>query len=450
MAKNKLWAMAAAAAMLISCTACAGGSESSSDGSAVSDTGTSSGTDSGSSSGTGDTSQTVPAPGTSVLTSDTPLDKVIVTVDGHEEMNITFGDFLKEYKYYLAGYQITDDVNSIYASALTGQREYIANYLINDKIIEVKFKELGLVLTDEDNAQIESDALAGIEDMKDALKTRVQTSLTEGETLSDAELAARVDEEYNKLMADCGLSEEDIKSWQKSLVMQNKITEHLNQNFTYEYSETEKQVEKIIEEAKKAYEADNADYDPDSLRSLWIPDGSREVKHILIGFDSDTAAEISSLRNDGDDAGADQKREAAVEALSDKISEVEGKIDSGEAFDALMKEYSDDTDPAASYIIAPGTKMYADGFAETSLAIAEIGGIDVCVTDYGYHIIKYIDDAVVTDEDIKAYTDSLHSYLEEAYISQNFGNAMKEWRAEYSFTIDRETLMLAEEESSEA
>ena len=450
MAKNKFWAIAAAAAMLISCTACAGGTENSSDGSSVSDTGTSAGADQGNSSDTGNVSQTAPAPGTSVLTSDIPLDKVIVTVEGHEEMNITFGDFLKEYKYYLAGYQITDDVNSIYASTLTGQREYIANYLINDKIIEIKFAELGLVLTDEDNAQIESDALAGIEDMKDALKTRVQSSLAEDETLSDAELSARVDEEYNKLMADCGLSEEDIKSWQKSLVMQNKITEYLNKNFTYEYSETEKQVETIIEEAKKAYEADNADYDPDSLRSLWIPDGSREIKHILIGFDADTANEISTLRQNGDDTGADKLREEAIEALSDKISEVEAKIASGEDFGSLMKEYSDDTDPTASYIVAPGTKMYADGFAETSLAIAEIGATEVCVTDYGYHIIKYIDDAVVTDEDIKEYTDSLHSYIKEAYISQNFGNSMKEWRAEYNIAIDRETLMLAEEDSSEA
>ncbi len=440
----------AAAVMLISCTACSGGTESSSDGSSASDTGMSSDTSSGSGTGTGDAVQSVPAPGTSVLTSDTPLDTVVVAVEGHEEMNITFGDFLKEYKYYLAGYQITDDVNSIYASTLTNQREYIANYLINEEILEVKFAELGLSLTDADIERIDSDTAAGIEGMKESLKERVKASLAEGETLTDDEIASRAEEEYTKLLADCGLAEDDLKEWQKSIVMQEKLTDHLNKDFTYEYSETEKQVATLIEDAKKAYEADNADYDPDSLRSLWIPDGSREVQHILIGFDTETAGEISTLRAGDDDAGADKLREEAVEALSDKIAEVEGKIAAGEDFASLMKEYSDDTDTSAVYIIAPGTKMYADGFAETSLAIAEIGGTDVCVTDYGYHIIKYTDDAVVTDEDIKSYTDSLHKYLEEAYLSQNFGNAMKEWRTEYTFTIDRETLMLAAEETSEA
>ena len=389
-------------------------------------------------------SSIVPTQGASVLSSGTSFDTVVAEFEGNSDMNVTFGDFLKEYKYYLAGYQITDDSVDPYASMLSGQREYIVNYLINEKIMEKKFTELGLTLTDEDNKQIDEDTAAGVENMKSTFRTRVQLA-SSGEALSEDELAKRVEEEYDKMLADCGLTEDDLRSWQRSIHIQNKLTEYLNADFVYEYSEAEKEVEKVIADAKAAYEADNSAYDPDALKSLYIPDGSRYIQHILIKFDDQTVTDLSTLREDGKDAEADKLRDEKLAELSAEIAEVESKVASGEDFSALMTQYSDDGDKTASYLIAPGTTMYMDGFAECALGIAALGGTDTVVTDYGWHIIKYTEDAVVTEESVKQYTEMLHEYLEEQYRTQNLNESMAAWRKEYKYTVDREILMLAAE-----
>ncbi len=415
-----------------------------------SDNGGSSGAESTATSASSTSSQaggetSAPAPsmpsGLSVLTSGTPLDTVVASVEGHEDMNVTFGDFLKEYKYRLAGYQITDDTNEMYASSLQSEREYIVNYLINEKIMYKKFEELGFSLTDEDNARIDADTEAGVESIKEALRQRISAT----ELLEESELDKRVEEEYNKILADCGLTAEDIRNWQKAIAVQSKLTEYVNSEYVYDPTDTEEQIAALIKQAQDSYTSDPASYQPDAMASLWVPEGSRTIKQILVKFDDEAIEEITALRSEGKDADADALRTAKLEEMSDKINEVQGYVDEGQDFAELMSKYSNDGDTTMSYIICPETELYMEGFAETSFGIAEIGGTAVCITDYGWHLIKYIEEAVVTQDELQDYKESLHKYMEEQYISQNYGTAIKEWRAAYSFTIDRDTLLLAEE-----
>ncbi len=428
---RRLAAIAAAVVMIMTAAACSGGDDSSASG------GTS---DAGSTATPGSPSQVV-TQGLSVLSSGTALDTVVVTVDGQEDMNVTFGDFLKEYKYRLAGYQITDDTTEMYASVLQEEREYIINYLVNERIMYRKFEELGFALTDEDNAQIDADTAAGIEGIKASLRQRIKDT----ELLSEEELDKRTEEEYDKLMTECGLTYDDIRNWQKAIVVQEKLTEYVNTEYAYDPTSTDRQVETLIESAKESYEMDPANYDAASMASLWIPEDSRYIKHILLKFEDEAMAEINTLREEGKNAEADALREEKLGEMSAKIDEVKGKVEAGDDFDLLMSTYSDDGDTKMSYIITPGTQLYMDGFAETAFAIPEIGGTEECVTDYGWHMIKYTEDAVVTEDELQAYKESLHKYMEEQYLSQNYGNAMKEWRTEYTFEIDRDILMLADE-----
>lgn len=430
MKSKKILAAAAAAIMMISATACQSGKTE----------------ESGSTPTDGTVSGGTAAAGASVLSSDIAADTVVVSFDGRDDMSVTFGEFLKEYKYYLYQYSMTDDSEPAYAEMFQSQREYIINYLINEKIAEKKFSEFGLTLTDEELAQIEADTLTGIENLKNnSLKPLVQYSLAEGETLTDEELEQRVEEKYQDMLSTCGISEEDFKSWQRAIVIQNKITEYVNKDYVYDPTEAIEQLEAIVENAKQAYESDPSSYDPDNMGSVWIPEGSREVQQILIGFDSDSLTEIQSLRSAGSDDEADALVEEKLSGIADRIKEVEDKLAAGEDFASLMKEYSDDTDTSAVYIVAPGTTMYVSSFAECAMAIPAVGESDTCVSDYGYHIVKYTAEAVVTDEEYESYLNSMHSYLENAHRSQNLSNATKEWREEYAFTIDRDALLLAEE-----
>ncbi len=426
MKSKKILAALAASVMLFSATACQSGGDSS---------------NSNVTSG----STTAPA-GTSVLNSDISADTAVASFEGHDDMNVTFGEFLKEYKYYLYQYSITDDSDPNFAEMLQGQREYIINYLINEKIAEKKFYKYGLTLTDEELAQIDADTKAGIENLKtNSLTPLVKYSLAEGEELTDEELARKVEEKYQEMLSTCGISEEDFKGWQKAIVLQNKLTEYLNKDYVYDPNEAITQLETIVENAKQAYENDPSSYNPDSLASVWIPEGSREVQQILIGFDSDSLSEIQALRREGKDSEADALVEEKLDGLNGKIKEVEDKLAAGEDFSALMKEYSDDTDTSAVYIVTPGTEMYVSSFTECAFDIPSVGESGTCVSDYGYHILKYTAEAVVTEDEYNAYLDNMHSYLENAHRSQNLSNATKEWREEYKFTIDRDALLLAEE-----
>lgn len=421
---KKIMAIATAAVMLTSFTACNSNSESST------------------------AQNNIVTNGPSVLSAGTAEDTVIVKFEGNEELNITFGDFIKEYKYYLASYGITDDTAAEYADTLTSRREYIANYLINSTIIYKKFDELGLTLTDEENAQIDADTAAGVESMKQVFKDRVSAGLAEGETLSDEELTKRAEAEYQNMLQYCGLTEEDFRNWQKEIIVQKRLVEHTNKDFSLDYSEAEKQIENYIAESKANYEKDSSTYKSQAMGDLWIPDGSKEVKHILVQFDADTIKQITGMRSNGDNDGADTLRTKKADEMSDEIKVISDKIAAGEDFDSLILEYSDDGDGITSYIVAPGTADYMPEFTECALGIAETGSVDTCVTDYGYHFVKYEAVPVVTDEDIKQQTDRVYDYLCEANKTNKFNEYMAQWRAEYTIEIDRDVLMLAEEEAS--
>ncbi|MBP1543213.1 MAG: hypothetical protein J6A16_03870, partial [Oscillospiraceae bacterium] len=234
--------------------------------------------------------------GPSVLSADTPLDTIVVSFNGNEDMNISFGDFLKEYKYYLTSYGIMDDTTAEYASTLTSRREYIANYLINGRIIDKKFTELGLTLTDEENAQIDAATATGIDNIKKAFKERIKEEPGEDTDLSEEALTRRAEDEYNRMMEYCGLTEDDFRNWQREIVLQDKMVEHLNQDLDLEYSAAENQIQSIITESKANYEKDRSTYNVQSMSKLWIPDGTKVVKHILIKFDDESIKEIAALR----------------------------------------------------------------------------------------------------------------------------------------------------------
>lgn len=382
----------------------------------------------------------------SVLTADIAADTVIASPgNGATEMDISFDAFLKEYKYFLYGTGLTDDTNEAYAETLRERREYIVKYLINEQIINAKFDEYGLTLTDEDMEKIKADAESSKQQVISQLSSTIASSSPV--ELSEEEIKEQAQAQYRATLEAGGLTDEDIVSWQTTTEKQNRLAEIINKDVTVEYSEAEDKFAMVQENAKSQYEESPETFNTTTYGSIWLPEGTRSIKQILIMFDENTLNEVSDLRVSGDDEAADALRAERAAMLEEELAEVKAKIDAGEEFEALMNEYSDDGDTTVSYTVAPKTGMYVPGFAECVLAIEEIGGVSVCLTDYGYHIIKYIGDAVVSEEAIKESTDQLYEYLKEAYLSSNFNKKMTEWLNEYNYTIDRELLLLGEEDT---
>ncbi len=443
-AKNII-ALLVAAAVIMTAAGCSNNTSSDSSESAVSDTSDTS--DTTSSDTSDDTSDESTVTG-SVLTADTAADFVIASCEGREDMNVTFGQFLKEYKYYMQNYGLTDDTSGDNAEVLQQQRERIVNYLINEQIFRVKFAELLPEFTEEELAQIQAYGDDQISQMKQSCKDGISSMSVEKYT--DEELTKMADDAFSSILDECGLTEEDFHDWAYTAAIQDKLSEYVNKDFTLDYSEAETQLQNVINGAKSSYESDPANYDGNSYSSVYIPEGSRYIEQIALKLPDADITEINDLRDSGDDEGADKLRAEKLKSLDEKLAEVQAKIDSGEDFEALMKEYSDDSDTSAKYLITPGAEIYVDGLSEAAMGIEEVGGMTTFGSDYGYHIIKNLGTAEVDPEDTKEMTQAIYDYLLTNYKASNFNAAVREWREEYNFTIDRGALLLAEETDAAA
>ena len=167
----------------------------------------------------------------SVLTADIAADTVIASPgNGATEMDISFDAFLKEYKYFLYGTGLTDDTNEAYAETLRERREYIVKYLINEQIVNAKFDEYGLTLTDEDMEKIKADAESSKQQVISQLSSTIASSSPV--ELSEEEIKEQAQAQYRATLEAGGLTDEDIVSWQTTTEKQNRLAEIINKDVT--------------------------------------------------------------------------------------------------------------------------------------------------------------------------------------------------------------------------
>lgn len=382
------------------------------------------------------------------------LDKVVANAtsgENTEEMNITYEMFRKEYKYYLVNSGIDDDTEESVADKCKSQRGQIIAYLINEQLILRKAKELGVYeLTEEEQAEVDKDFDEKIAEQIEYYKKQAETeSAASGSTLTDAEKEEIGNKKLDEMLEKCGMTREDLRWWAQSSKISAKLREEVGK--AVDEAKAREELQKVIDLAEEYYKTDMSMYNQGAYYELWLPEGSRLIKHILIGFDSDTQTEIMSLRQEEKDDEADKKREEAAKALESKVQEVEQKLDDGEKFDDLIKTYSADASGSAGYpdgyTVIPNGTTYMEEFQKAAFVPEKIGDRTTCVTDYGVHIMLYADDAKITDETLKSFTD----YVQEELQKVEFSKCLTEMEEIYNFEIDYDSLRLDDpaEESSE-
>lgn len=368
-----------------------------------------------------------------------------------EEMNVTYEMFRKEYKFFLMSSGVEDDTEESVAVYCTAQRQSIINYLINEQLIIRKAKEMGLYdLTEEEQKEVDDNVAETINKQIDYYGSMAALELaSDAEPMTDEEKKEAGSKKLDEILEECGMTRDDLHWWAQS----SKITQKL-QNVLYEnvpYSKAEEQFKEDQKQAEELYKTDIMTYTMMGYDSKWLPEGSRLIKHILIGFDDETQKEISSLRSGGSDSDADKKRAEAADKLKEKQEEIEKKLEEGESIDELIKKYSADAQGSAAYpdgyTVIPNGVGYMEEFQKAAFVPAKIGDRTVCVTDYGVHIMVYAGDARISDESVKANTDYLYEQLKQ----KEFSDKMKEWAAEYAYDIDYGAVRLeAPEENSAA
>lgn len=383
-----------------------------------------------------------------------------------EDMDITYGMFRKEYAFFLVNKDITNDTDEAAAASCKQQRSAIINYLINEQIIIGKAKELGVYeLTEEEQAEVEKDYEEKVAQYVKAFGDRAEQELiskNNGGTMQDGAEGSETSEllmtdeekeeignkKLDEMLDKCGMTRDDLHLWSQSSKITEKLQNKLGEAVTTE--DAEEAFKGVQEEAQRLYKEDMSAYTSGSYDQIWLPDGSRLIKHVLLGFDDNVRQEIYSLRAEGKDADADKKRAEAAEALKSKQEEVEKKLDDGAKIDDLIKEYSADKEGSEAYpdgyTVIPNGTSYMEEFQKAAFVPEKIGDRTTCVTDYGVHIMVYAGDAKLSEEVVKSFTEYLLTQLR----SKEFSDKMSEWLEEYAYEIDYASLRLDDPSAEES
>ncbi|MCH5204064.1 MAG: hypothetical protein J1F03_04900 [Oscillospiraceae bacterium] len=364
------------------------------------------------------------------------------------ELEITFKEFNSEYLFYLNSYGITEDPSN--ADMCRELRDTIINNIIYDKVLLLKAKEYGCdELTEKEKEEVQSDFEEDIQlQIKDLGESADYSDLPEGTEITDEMKLERGKLEFEKILESCDLTREDIYNWIKNYKISQKMLKKIKDDL--DPQEAEDILNEYIEQIKGIYEADPALYEQGDYYTFWAPEGSRRIKHVLLGFDDETIAKIREYREAENDEAADALREEKAAELKEKQAAVEKALDDGTDWNDILLKYSADATGSSlypdGYLVVPNGQSYVKEFQEAAFVPEKIGDRTTCVSDYGLHIMIYAGSGEVSEEERGNIIDYLNSNLAQ----NEFAAKMAKWVDEYAFEIDKDALRLNEDSDSES
>lgn len=207
------------------------------------------------------------------------------------------------------------------------------------------------------------------------------------------------DKAYKEFLKSNNITDEFIEMMCKSSVYYNKIGQIVTEETT------------VGDNELSTYFAENkADFEREV----------RKAKHILIAT-MDPETNIPKSQEEQNNASLLAK-------------EILDRVQNGEDFDALMREYSEDPGLATNpdgYVF--GTGEMVPEFEEATDSVG-FGGIAFCKSSFGYHIIKRLP---ITYEDAK---DTIRS----EFFGKLIDEKVEKWKEEYSIEIKQNEELLAE------
>ncbi len=371
----------------------------------------------------------------------------------NEALAISYLDFKKEYLYWMKSYNVTDDSAEEYAEDCTTQRNSIITYLINERIINDKAHELGLDnFTAEELEQLEADFQKNLNTQYEYFGSNADYgTLAADETIGEALLLERGKQEFEKYLADCGMTEDDLLIWQRNALLVEKIKADIVKDVVIEESEAQDVLDSYLETVKQMYKDDPLTYETGGqYMSFWLPEESRKIKHILIAIDEIDSDEIAYMRDSGDVEGANELRAEKLAPLEEQANEILEMLDNGADFDELIAEYS--ADAAGSemypngYTVIPDSVSYVPEFVEAAFATENKGDYVLAASDYGWHIVMYADKAEISQETLDMYLGYVMETLVENAQTETFNSTLLQWQKDYGYDIDYDALNIPEPE----
>lgn len=355
-----------------------------------------------------------------------------------DRFNITYGEWYSEYSYNMLMGGYTEESHSDVAQKY---RQNIIDYLVREKIFLYLAEQAGITydtLTEEEKSTIDKNVQDNWNYYCTSYATDAANAL--GSVYTKEELYDKEFELFTEFMAKAGLTPDIFVTWEVSDMIWDKLLENISKGISDD--EVNEYFQSVVDDAKEMYENDLAAFESSAYTSFYIPEGTRTVQQLCVRIDADDADEIRAYRKDGDDEKADELLNKALEVVRFRIDEAYEKLQSGEDWAEVQKEYSDDNSGiGVDYTVYPTSTVVAQEFTDAAMGIEEKGGIsEIIVNDAGFFILCYIDDRAFSDEELKELLSQAREFLTEDELY----NRISDFKEKYPYVYHYDILELPE------
>ena len=394
----------------------------------------------------------------------------------------------EEYMYSMYGmnYDRTD------AKTLSAAQDSAIQALVQNAVINQKIDELGMRnFTEQELTDIQTAA----DKTWSGYVENVKSSYFADTKLTGEEL----DKAIADKMTELGYPTKDtVLENQKTTAATDKLKASVVKDVTVTDEEITTEYNSKVDAAKSSYASSLSQYGTDVTSGSTIyyrPAGYRHVKNILRKIsdaDSKTisdlksqlttkqsdlstnATSIAALPADATTDTADQAKsrteltaaktqleteiadlnakltaaqDAAYAAIQPTVDEITAKLAAGGDFDALMAEYGEDTgmqsEPGKTqgYLVCAGDSQWLEAFTTASMALAKVGDVsEPFRTDYGIHIVKYIDDVTEGAVPLSEIQDAVKAELLTTKQDDLYNTTVSQWEKDANAKIYKDRL----------
>jgi len=361
---------------------------------------------------------------------------IVAKVNGVE---IKKAALLTDYHSYRSLYNITDANENSEENRETVEaiKTQIFDELMEYEVIVQKMTEMGIeLITQEQQAELDENVETRKESILNTAKNAVEEEAKDKPQLdAEAEIQRRVQQEYDYVGITDGSYRERL--------LRGKVRENLKAYLGKDYEVSEEDLKIFYDENLEAQKRD-LDASPKNLGiyesvgyALYVPEGMRYVKNLLIAIPEDKQKEITDLRLDSKNEEADALRDQELAKIKAEADEVYQKAKDGEDFDQLVQQYGDDpgmeTEPRKTkgYRIYEGLEDFAEEFVTAGMALKAIGDIsEPAATDFGYHILLYASDEKAGERSFEETKEGFYAVVKEELVGRLYEETVDIWMEE--------------------
>lgn len=357
-------------------------------------------------------------------------DPIVATVNGEPVYYSAFAEKMVSIEAMysaMSGTMSADELNQ----KLTEQANSVLDTFIAQLILEQKAEELGITLTDEQDAAV----AAAWTDTQEQFRKTVSANYP---TFTGEDLDAMV------LLAlqSSGLTEEMVtQSARTSALIANLRAQIDAQVSPVSDSEIRETYQTLLQQQQTEFANDITAFESAMLGDavvVYIPSAHRVIHEWELRYENDVIALLNQLKQiDTEESTAYEDTLAAEQSRTQaQLEKVRSEIADGADFDALYAEKNDGAAPHINYIGAESTRFSEEYYAAAMNIDAE-GGLakKLVATNNGYMLLYWESTLAPGIVPLESVCDRLSEQLLKKKCDENWKAVQAVWRGEAEITI---------------